>query len=90
MRVSISQEEFEAICFAEDLISTSIEAAGDDYALDASVHCNHMLDLIARLRDIKNRNQEFNNIYRLAKEMYPNESPAIWRKLARKSLAEKR
>lgn len=87
MRVTISQEEFEAICFAEDLVNASIEAADDNYAHYASVHCYHLLSLIARLRDANHEDQELNNLYRLAKEMYPNKSPAIWKKLARKSLA---
>lgn len=50
MRVTITEDEFEAICFAEDLINTNIESADDDFAHDASVHCNCLLNLIAKLR----------------------------------------
>ncbi len=87
MNISITREEFEAICFAEDQVSTALEAADDDYAHDASVHINHLLDLIAKFRDAAKREQERKELYELAKEMYPNEEPVVWKLIARKAFA---
>lgn len=88
MRITISDDEFEAICFAEELINTSIEAgADDDFAHDASFQCNCLLNLIARLKEARKKERELETLYQLAKEMYPDESLGTWRKLARRSFA---
>lgn len=86
MRVTITEDEFEAICFAEDLVNTCVESADDDFAHDASVHLNCLLNLITKLRDARAKDHELVNLYQLAKEMYPGESPGTWRKLARRAL----
>ena len=86
MRITITEAEFEAISFAEDLINTTIESADDDFAHDASVHCNCLLNLIEKLSAARAKESKLASLYQIAKKMYPDENPNTWRKLARKSL----
>lgn len=87
MNISLTKEEFEAICFAEDQVNAALEAADDDYAHDASVHLHHLLGFIAKFRDAAKREQRRKELYELAKEMYPNEGPMTWKLVARKAFA---
>lgn len=86
MRISINEEEFEAISFAEDFINTALESADDDFVRDASVHCNCLLSLIDKIRTARAKDRELANFYRLAKKMYPDHNPGAWKKMARKAL----
>lgn len=88
MRITVTDDEFDAICFAEELIRANIESgADDDFAHDASVHCNCLLNLMKKLRKARAKDCELQVFYKLAQKAFPNENPNIWRKIARKSLS---
>lgn len=89
MRITVTDDEFDAICFAEELIRANIESgADDDFAHDASVHCNCLQNLMEKLRKARAKDSELDVFYQLAKKAFPDESPSIWRKIARKSLSK--
>ena len=87
MRITVSEEEYEAIRFAEDQLEEDMEASDDDFAHDASEHCHHLRRLITRIRDAKKKDRELGALYQLAKKIYPEGEPNLWRKIARKSLS---
>lgn len=86
MRITISQKEFEAICYAEEQLNTAIEASDDDFAHDASIHNYHLLRIIAKLRDAMLKDRERAEMILMAKQMYPNEKPEVIKRIVTKAL----
>ena len=89
MRVTITEDEFEAICFAEDLVNTYVESADDDFAHDASIHLNFLLNLIAKLRDARAKDHELVNIS-ARKRNVPRRKPRYLEKTCQKGFGYKK
>jgi hypothetical protein len=89
MRIQVTIEEIEALCFAEDQISTLMESADDDYSHDASIQLYHLRRIICKFRDAEARQKVRSQFYRLAKKLYPKEGPEKWRKIASMACTKK-
>lgn len=86
MNVTITIDEFDAICFAVNQIETEIESADDDFAHDASVHLDNLYNVCAKYKAARSKNEELNMARRYVRTQKPNAPKSEVEKLARMTI----
>lgn len=55
MNISITEKEFDAICFAINQVETEIEAADEEFANDAGVYLDHLHGLCKKYKTAREK-----------------------------------
>lgn len=87
MQISISEQEFEAICFAMDQVSTALQGSSDEsYISDAERALNALYDVKVKYRRSRSKNESIKAIKREYLKYKPGTPDRIALKQARKML----
>ncbi len=80
--------EYSAICEAEDQLCTNIEAGDEDYVRNTNPTVRLLHSVIDKCRHARSVEIYRQALYKEAKRMYPDKSPAFLRQVVNQGLRE--
>jgi hypothetical protein len=79
MKIDVSKEEYDAICFAKDLVE-------NDYSVEGNCHFIRLLDLVSKCEIELAREQMRESLWEEAKRLNPDRKPREIKKLVNSAM----